>query len=255
MQVIPNRNCDEIKYHVNICYPCYVRSSERFEKKTEIAQIEDLIDELGPSTSFTQNRPIRRSVSDVSFTLPSEKPFIICNQMKSRGDTKILRISEVRRASLFLSAIKFNKDEVFTQCILLGSSGDIFVADVMYHKNCLSNYLRKFEREVEMIMNPPLDYAENVEITKILQELSTVRTINIKNHAYCLSDCRDSVNEVLNRQRVNGNYFFYQPTAHRDVRFKGLFDVATLQNTFQEDPKRNRFLPLTKETSKVRFPF
>ena len=166
-----------------------------------------------------------------------------------------MRISETRRASLFLSAIKFNRDEVFTWCILLGSPGDIFAADIMYHKNFLSNYLRKFEREVEMIMNPPLDYAENVEITKILQELSTVRTINIKNHAYCLSDCRDSVNEVLNRQRVNGNYFFYQPTAHRAVRIKGLLDLSTLQNTFQEDPKRNRFLPLTKETSKVRFPF
>ena len=194
---------------MNICYPCYVRSSERFEKKTEIAQIEDLIDELGPATSFTQNRPIRRSVSDVSFTLPSEKPFIICNQMKYRGDTKILRISEVRRASLFLSAIKFNKDEVFTQCILLGSSGDIFVADVMYHKNCLSNYLRKFEREVEMIMNPLLDNAENVEITNIFREF--VRTTNIKSHVYCFSDCRDSFNEILNRQGMNGNYFFLNP--------------------------------------------
>ena len=122
-----------------------------------------------------------------------------------------MRISETRRASLSLSAIKFNKDEVFTWYILLGGPGDIFAADIMYHKNCLSNYLRKFEREVEMIMNPPLDYAENVEITKILQELSTVRTINIKNHAYTLSACRDSVNKVLNRQRVNGNYFFFNP--------------------------------------------
>ena len=117
--------------------------------------------------------------------------------MMSRGDTKILRISEARRASLFLSTIKFNKDEIFTRCLLFGSPGDIFAADIMYHKNCLSNYLRKFEREVEMIMNPPLDSAENVEITNIFQEF--VRTINIKNHAYFLSDCRDSFNEVLNR--------------------------------------------------------
>ena len=137
-------------------------------------------------------------MSDVNFTLPSEKPCIISNQLKSRGDTKILRISEARRASLFLSAIKFNKDEVFTRCILFGSPGDIFAADIMYHKNCLSNCLRKFESEVEMIMNPPLDSAENVEITNIFQEF--VRTINIKNHAYFLSDCRDSFNEVLNRQ-------------------------------------------------------
>ena len=56
----------------------------------------------------------------------------------------------------------------------------------MYHKNCLSNYLRKCEREVEMIMNPPLDSAENVEITNIFQEFvregevqgSTVSTKN-----------------------------------------------------------------------------
>ena len=133
LEGIPNRNYDEIKYHVNTCYPCYVRSRDRFEKKTEIDEIEDLNDEPGPSTSLTENRPKRRTVSNVNFTLPSEKPCIICNQMKSRGDTKMLRISEARRARLFLSAIKFNKDEVFTQCILLGSSGDIFAADIMYH--------------------------------------------------------------------------------------------------------------------------
>ena len=129
--------------------------------------------------------------------------------MKSRSDTKILRVSVARSASIFLSAIKFNKDEVFTRCILLGSSEDIFAADIMYHKSCLSNYLRKFEGEVEMIMNPPLDSAENVEINSIFQEF--VRTINIKSHAYYLSDCRDSFNEVLNRQGINGNYFSISP--------------------------------------------
>ena len=123
LEGIPNRNYDEIKYHVSTCYTRYVRSRERFERKTEIAQIEDLNDEPGPSTTFTENKPKRRRVSDVNFTLPLEKPCIICNQMKSRGDTKILRISEARRASLFLPAIKFNKAEVFTHCILLESPG------------------------------------------------------------------------------------------------------------------------------------
>ena len=101
--------------------------------------------------------------------------------MKSRCDTKILRISEARRASLFLSTIEFNKDEVFTRCILLGSPGDIFAADIMYYKN-YQIFWRKSEREIEMIMNPPLDCAENVEITNIFQEF--VRTINIKNHVF-----------------------------------------------------------------------
>ena len=127
------------------------------------------------------------------------------NQLKSRGDTKILRISEARRASLFLSAIIFNKDEVFNRYILLGSPGDIFAADIMCHKNCLSNYLRKFEREVEMIMNPPLDNAQNVEINNISQKF--VKTISIKKHANLLPDCRDSFNVVLKRQGMNGNFF------------------------------------------------
>ena len=128
--------------------------------------------------------------------------------MKFRGNTKILRTSEARRVSLFVSAINFIKNKVFTRCILLGSAGDIFAANIMHHKNCLSNYLRKFEREVEMIVNPPLDSAENVEITNTFQEF--LRTINI-NHAYCLSDCHDSFNEVLNRQGMNVNYFFINP--------------------------------------------
>ena len=190
---------------MNTCYPRYIRSREQFEKKTEIAQIEDLNDEPGLSTSFTENRPKWRRVSDVNFTLPLEKTCIIYSQMKSRGDTKILKIREARRASLFLSAIKFNKDEVFTRCILRGSPGNIFAVDIMYHKNCLLNYLRKFKREVEMIMNPPLDSVENIEITNIFHKF--VKTINIKNHAYFLSACRDSFNKVLNRQGMNGNYF------------------------------------------------
>ena len=125
--------------------------------------------------------------------------------MKSKGDTKRLRICEARRASLFLSAIKFNKDTVLTRSILLQSPGDVYAADIMYHKNCLSNYLRKFEREVEIILNPPFDGAENVEITKMFQEF--VKTINLRNHAYSLSDCRDSLNEALIRNQINGNFF------------------------------------------------
>ena len=54
-----------------------------------------------------------------------------------------------------------------------------------------------------MIVNPALDSAENVDTTIISQEF--VRTINIKNHTYCLSDCRDSFNKVLDRQGMNGN--------------------------------------------------
>ena len=94
LEGIPNRSYDKIKYHVNTCYPRYVRSRERFEKKTGLAQIEDLNYEPGPSTSFTENIPKRKRVSDVNLTLSSEKTCIICNQMKSRGDTRYQNIGD-----------------------------------------------------------------------------------------------------------------------------------------------------------------
>ena len=55
LEGIPNRDYDKINYHVNTCYPRYVKSRERFEKKTVIAQRENLNDERGPSISFTEN--------------------------------------------------------------------------------------------------------------------------------------------------------------------------------------------------------
>ena len=51
------------------------------------------------------------------------------------------------------SAIKFNKDEVFTRCILCKTVGDIIAADVMYHKNCMTNCIMKFQRDVGEILD------------------------------------------------------------------------------------------------------
>ena len=63
---------------VNKCIICQKNKDNRlrelFEKKTEIAQIEDLNNGSGPSTSFTKNRPKQKRVLDVNFTLPAEKP-------------------------------------------------------------------------------------------------------------------------------------------------------------------------------------
>ena len=65
-----------------------------------------------------------------------ESPCIVCNQMKSKGIVKRFRICEARRARLFLSAIKFNKDDVYTRCSLLQNIGDVYAANIMYHKKC-----------------------------------------------------------------------------------------------------------------------
>ena len=39
--------------------------------------------------------------------------------------------------------------------------GDVFAADVMYHDNCLTKYLRSFEHAVEDILNPSVNELNN----------------------------------------------------------------------------------------------
>ena len=57
--------------------------------------------------------------------------------------------------------IKFNKDEVFTRCIPCKTVGDIFAADVMYHKNCNTNYVVKFQRDVREVLDDNDDQCNN----------------------------------------------------------------------------------------------
>ena len=132
----------------------------------------------------------------------AEKPCIICNQMKSKSDTKKLRIYEATRASLFIYAIKFSKDVFFTHCALFEISGDACAAAV----NCLSNYFRKFEREVEVVMNPPVSIVENSKFHNLI--LNFVKTINLRSHAYPLSDCCQLFNEILEKEKVTRDFNF-----------------------------------------------
>ena len=127
-----------IQYHVNTCCPRYVSSKERSEEKTEIAPTPQLSDEPSKSSNTNSDSRCKRRklMEQCTSQVSAEKPCIICNQMKSKRDTKMLRICEATRASLFISVIKFKKDAVYTYCALLEKPGDVYAADVMYHKNC-----------------------------------------------------------------------------------------------------------------------
>ena len=77
------------------------------------------------------------------------------------GDNQKLHICETRRAKQFLYAINFNKDEVFIRCILCKTIGEVFAADAMYYKNCMTSYIRKFHRDVSEILDDIDDQFDN----------------------------------------------------------------------------------------------
>ena len=142
---------DQIKYHVNTCYSRYVRQKKRTEDKdVDEGEPEDPTKDERVSSrnkqSTSETRGSKRWKLDLSNTASTsasavkESPCIVCNQMKSKGIVKRFRIGEARRARLFLSAIKSNKNDVYTRCSLIQNIGDVYAADIMYHKKCLSNY-------------------------------------------------------------------------------------------------------------------
>ena len=75
----------------------------------------------------------------------------------------------------------------------------------MYHKKCLSNYLCRFEHEIEEILNPPLSELEKGDINLLFKEF--VETIDVQNKAYALSDCREQFERYLEKSDHKGTLF------------------------------------------------
>ena len=58
---------------------------------------------------------------------------------------KKYRISESNRAISFLEAASFFQDDVFRRVCDLQDEHAVFGADLFYHKQCMTNYLQRFE--------------------------------------------------------------------------------------------------------------
>ena len=141
-----------IRYHVKNCHGPYILKSTRISEESAILspiENEDEIVEL----ENTSTPPTTRQISGGSNakSIGPKKLCIICNASKKKGNKKLYRISEDPRSRHFLAAIEFNKDEVQQRCIFWKCHGDIYAADIMYHGNCLYEYLLSFDREIKRL--------------------------------------------------------------------------------------------------------
>ena len=66
--------------------------------------------------------------------------------------TKMFSICEESAAKTSLKAVTFNKDSVYTRCILFKGVGDVYAADVLYHNNCLNRYIKKLWYDVDAVV-------------------------------------------------------------------------------------------------------
>ena len=184
-----------IKYHVNTCYARYQKTKQRFSTKKLIFPSPPGSSKDVQSPDCEINRPKRRKILDNKE--PREKPCIICNQIKCKGDIRKLRICEPRRAKQLLTAVKFNNDDVYTRCILYKTIGDVFAADLVYHKNCMTNYLVKFHRDVSDLLDENDEQCNDDTVNVYFVEM--IKTLELEKRGYAVSDCRDVLNTQLNK--------------------------------------------------------
>lgn len=199
---------DKIKFHYRTCYTNYCRKGNRaIENQNGLSHKES---DSGPDQNDESNlsciTPSRRSSKRIKTDeIPKKeegnpeenkrkpKPCIFCVQMKKKEDTVLYRICEVERAIELIQSTRFNKDDVYTRCVLFQTPGDVFAADVYYHRNCFSAYILKFKRDVEKLLDGEFsaDCSTERQVDAIIDQL------DMTNNAYSISSVCDDINESL----------------------------------------------------------
>lgn len=185
-----------VQYHVNTCYQRYLRLAERSKQREEAMS-------SNVSTEDSKENDDPSFMPRVSKRRKSEEKTplcVVCNQVKCKGDKNLFRIETDKRAKELLAACKFFKD-VFTRCSLMGKPGDVFAADVLYHRNCLNSYILKFKRELETLIAVMEDDDTVNESSMVIID-DALGNLKLENTAYSLSSVRDHINQKLESREI-----------------------------------------------------
>ena len=76
---------------------------------------------------------------------------IIYNFKTHKSDSKIYKISDVKRAEQFLEITRYYEDNVFYRCSHLLYVKDIIDGGIYYHKSCLRAYELKYKADLQVV--------------------------------------------------------------------------------------------------------
>ena len=187
-----------IRFHAKSCYSTYILKASRL---TEPA-LPDPSEEA--EATVVSPKPMRSShrLSSPPPSLvpgasdPMSKLCIICNNVTKNKVREKYRICERSRAKCFLAAVRFNQDDVCTRCVFFHKIDDVFAADLYAHKLCMRNYLSKFERDAQSILDSMDSVDENETVIHSAFE-SLCTTFDLGSKGYDLTTCRNYVNNIL----------------------------------------------------------
>ena len=168
------------------------RALEKPERQNEDTSESSTEEDDNVHCSTTRNKRIKLD--------PIEKPCIICNYIKKKGQAKRYRVCEVKQAKQLLLAMTFFKGDVFTRCTVIQNKGDAFAADIMYHSNCLSSYILRFKRKLRQLLNDQDDLGQTDIDGKAEIFESVIKDINLKHHTVYISTICDSMSSKFQEQ-------------------------------------------------------
>ena len=118
---------------------------------------------------------------------------------------KLFRISEMKvgdsRATRFLSAMKFNEDNIHKKFIFCQTVEDLFAADVYYHSKCMILYLMNYERHVNKLLQNIR--REDTEVVLGEDVNLLLENLDLESQAYTLSDITKMINDALSFDNNN----------------------------------------------------
>ena len=83
---------------------------------------------------------------------------------------------------------------MYTRICDLEDNNAVFGADILYHKNCMSSYLQKYNRAIEKCNTAP---SHNPTVTVILNVIAEVNPELEHGKGFALSDLRDRCNRRI----------------------------------------------------------
>ena len=132
----------------------------------------------------------------------SERKCTACANVKLKGDRQKFRICEDVRAEKLLKAVVFFQDEVYYRTSDLQDVHSVFGSDIYCHKNCIRNYLIRYDCAKSKCDGPSNSLTKNKCFAWLLENIDFALK---DGQGFALSNLRDNVNGFRDSQETFSN--------------------------------------------------
>ena len=110
------------------------------------------------------------------------------------------RIEEEIRAEMFIEKTKAKLGDVYERIADCCDTRKIFAADILYHSNCMRDYLR--DEKISNDTVPSFDSSKHEIVEKLL---SDIQPALLNGYGFPFSEIRDAINAKIYPEKIRNN--------------------------------------------------